>query len=118
MSGAIMGGIFGAISSYKEVASVAKYWAVGTSKDTSTPIRTLGHHYKRHVVEEGFKTGNNVIKYTYDAVNFANRNAAVLKFVVPTKQGLQPYWRFLGKVGMNGEFASSGKILTFWYRSF
>ncbi len=117
VSGAIVGGVFGAIRSYNEVVNAAKYWAPGTSKRTSTPIRTLDYHYKKHVVTEGFKKGNNVIKYTHDAISFAERNAAVLKFNVPFNSGLQPNWTFVGKVGMNGQFTSLGKILTFWYKS-
>ena len=55
------------------------------------------------------------MKYTKDAVNFANRNASVLKFQIPYNLDLQPNWSFIGKAGMNGEFTSTGKILTFWY---
>ena len=115
--GAIIGGITGAISSSVQVANAAKMWQAGTSPRTSTPFKTMRHHYKTHVINEGFKKGNNVVKYTKDAINFANRNASVLKFQVPYKSGLQPFWTWIGKVGMNGQFTSAGKILTFWYVS-
>ena len=75
----------------------------------------MQHHYQTHVINEGFANGNNIVKYTKDAINFANRNASVLKFQVPYNSGLQPFWTWIGKVGMNGQFTSAGKILTFWY---
>ena len=115
MSGAIIGGITGAISSYVQVANAAKMWQAGTSTKTATPFKTMTHHYQKHVIEEGFKRGNNIVKYTKDAIAFANRNASVLKFQIPYKTGLQPFWTWVGKVGMNGQFTSAGKILTFWY---
>ena len=115
MSGAIIGGITGAISSSIQVANAAKMWQAGTSPQTSTPFKTMTHHYKKHVINEGFMKGNNIVKYTKDAINFAYRNANVLKFQVPHNSGLQPFWTWVGKVGMNGQFTSAGKILTFWY---
>ena len=115
LSGAIIGGITGAISSSVQVANAAKMWQAGTSAKTATPFKTMTHHYQKHVIEEGFKRGNNIVKYTKDAIDFANRNASVLKFQVPYKTGLQPFWTWVGKVGMNGQFTSAGKILTFWY---
>ena len=115
MSGAIIGGITGAISSSVQVANAAKMWQPGTSARTSTPFKTMQHHYQTHVINEGFANGNNIVKYTKDAINFANRNASVLKFQVPYNSGLQPFWTWIGKVGMNGQFTSAGKILTFWY---
>ena len=115
MSGAIVGGITGAISSTIQVANAAQMWQPGTSPRTSTPFRTMKHHYQRHVIEEGFSKGNNIVKYTKDAVAFMNRNAGALKFRGPRNAGLQAYWTFVGKGGMNGQFTSAGKILTFWY---
>ena len=115
LSGAIIGGITGAISSSVQVANAAKMWQAGTSAKTATPFKTMTHHYQKHVIEDGFKRGNNIVKYTKDAIDFANRNASVLKFQVPYKTGLQPFWTWVGKVGMNGQFTSAGKILTFWY---
>lgn len=115
MSGAIIGGITGAISSSVQVANAAKMWQAGTSARTSTPFKTMQHHYQTHVINEGFAKGNNIVKYTKDAINFANRNASVLKFQVSYNSGLQPFWTWIGKVGMNGQFTSAGKILTFWY---
>ena len=115
MSGAIAGGVTGAISSSVQVANAAKMWQSGTSARTSTPFKTMRHHYQTHVVNEGVAKGNNIVKYTKDAVDFASRNASVLKFQVPYNYGLQPFWTWAGKVGMNGQFTSAGKILIFWY---
>lgn len=115
MSGAIVGGITGAISSTIQVANASQMWQPGTSPRTSTPFRTMKHHYQKHVIEEGFSKGNNIVKYTKDAVSFMNRNAGALKFRGPRNAGLQAYWTFVGKGGMNGQFTSAGKILTFWY---
>lgn len=78
--GAIVGGITGAISSSVQIANAAKMWQAGTSARTSTPFKTMQHHYQTHVINEGFAKGNNIVKYTKDAINFANRNASVLKF--------------------------------------
>lgn len=96
MSGAIIGGVTGAISSSVQVANAAKMWQAGTSARTSTPFKTMRHHYKTHVINEGFKKGNNIVKYTKDAINFANRKASVLKFQVPYNSGLQPFWTWIG----------------------
>jgi RHS repeat-associated protein len=115
MSGAIIGGITGAITNTVQVLNAAKMWQPGTSPRTSTPFKTMKHHYKHHVIDEGFKKGNNIVKYTRDAVRFMNRNAASLKYQVPHSTGLQPFWTIIDKVGMNGQFTSAGKILTFWY---
>ena len=115
MSGAIIGGITGAISSTVQVLNAAKMWQSGTSFRTSTPFKTMKHHYKTHVINEGFSKGNNIVKYTRDAVRFMNRNAASLKYQVPHNIGLQPFWTVIDKVGMNGQFSSAGKIITFWY---
>ena len=112
MSGAIVGGITGAISSGIQVANAAKMWDKGTF---NSGLKSMKYHYQTHVINEGFKKGNNIVKYTKDAINFASRNASKLKFQVPYNSGLQPFWTWIGKVGMNGQFTSAGKILTFWY---
>lgn len=115
MYGAIVGGITGAITNTGQVLNAAKMWQPGTSPRTSTPFKTMKYHYKHHVIDEGFKKGNNIVKYTRDAVRFMNRNAASLKYQVPHSTGLQPFWTIIDKVGMNGQFTSASKILTFWY---
>ncbi|HIW55835.1 MAG TPA: hypothetical protein H9686_02460, partial [Firmicutes bacterium] len=108
MYGAIIGGITGAISSGVQVANAAKMWQAGTSLRTSTPFKTMVHHYKIH--GKGF---GNIINYTKQASNFAIRNANSLSFVA-RNPALTPHWTWIGKVGMNGHFTSVGKILTFW----
>ena len=112
MSGAIIGAITGAISSGVKVFNAAKLWDKGNFK---SGFQSMIYHYKTHVLNEGFKTGNNIVKYTKDAISFASRNAKSLKFVVPYNTTLQPHWTFIGKVGMNGQFTAGGNILTFWY---
>ena len=108
MMGAIIGGITGAISSSIQVANAAKMWEAGTSVRTSTPFKTMVHHYKIH--GKGF---GNIVNYTKQASDFAIRNAKSLSFVA-RNPNLTPHWTWIGKVGMNGHFTSAGKILTFW----
>ena len=106
--GAIIGGITGAISSSIQVANAAKMWEAGTSVRTSTPFKTMVHHYKIH--GKGF---GNIVNYTKQASDFAIRNAKSLSFVA-RNPNLTPHWTWIGKVGVNGHFTSAGKILTFW----
>ena len=113
MSGAIIGAITGAISSSLQIANSAKCWDRGNYRSA---FESMKKHYERHVIEEGFQKGNNIVKYTKDAMRFAKRNASVLKFQPAYKANLHPNWSWLGgKLKMNGQFTSAGKILTFWY---
>lgn len=112
MSGAIIGGITGAISSGIQVANAAKYWDQGTYRSA---FRSMQDHYQRKIVQKGLNSGYNIVKYTKDAVGFANRNASILSYV-PNYKGLQHAWtlntRFFG-YGWNGLFTAAGKIITF-----
>ncbi len=113
MLGAIIGAITGAISSSLQIANSAKCWDRGNYRSA---FESMKNHYKKHVIKEGFQKGNNIVKYTKDAMSFANRNASVLKFQPAHTANLRPNWSWVGgKLKMNGQFTSAGKILTFWY---
>ena len=112
MSGAIIGGITGAISSSIQVANAAKMWDKGTY---SSSFRSMKNHYQRKIVQPGLNKGYDIVKYTNDALTFANRNASILSYV-PNYKGLQHAWtlnvKFFG-YGWNELYTSVGKIITF-----
>ncbi len=113
MSGAIVGGITGAISSGIQVANAAKMWDKGTF---NSGLKSMKNHYKRNVIEKGLNRNNSIVKYTKDALNFANKNGQSFSFVRGGK-GMQNAWtlsRAFGQ-GMNGLYTSIGKIISFHY---
>ena len=114
MFGAITGAISGAVTNGIRVAQAAKMWDKGTFKSS---WRSMSNHYHRKVVKAGLSKGNNVIKYTNDAVGFMNRNWRVLS-MHRGGAGLQHVWTldpyYFGQ-GMNGLFTSVGKIISFSY---
>lgn len=95
-----------------KVGQAAKAWSPGNGKSSYSSLK---YHYNKHAVKEGFSKGNNVVKYTKDALNFANRNQSVLKYTQNYKYG-NFSWNSLYTSGWGGQYTSSGKILTFWYR--
>ena len=76
LSGAVTGAITGAAGSAIKVSQAAKAWDSGTFK---SGYQSMKYHYNKHVVSEGLTKGNNVLKYTQDALGFANRNSSVFK---------------------------------------
>ena len=112
LSGAVTGAITGAVGSAIKVSQAAKAWDSGTFK---SGYQSMKYHYNKHVVSKGLTKGNNVLKYTQDAVCFANRNSSVLKYTYNYKYG-NLSWNFTYLTGQGGMFTSAGKILTFWYR--
>ena len=112
LSGAVTGAITGAAGSAVKVAQAAKSWDSGTFK---SGYQSMKYHYNKHVVSEGLTKGNNVLKYTQDAVSFADRNSAVLKYTYNYNYG-NASWNLTYSTGQGGMFAPDGKILTFWYR--
>ena len=112
LSGAITGAITGAAGSAIKVSQAAKAWDSGTFK---SGYQSMKYHYNKHVVSEGLTKGNNVLKYTQDAVCFANRNSSVLKYAYNYNYG-NASWNLTYSTGQGGMFTSAGKILTFWYR--
>ena len=112
LSGAIFGAITGAVSSVLKVAKAAKAWDSGTFK---SGYQSMKYHYNEHVVKEGLTKGYNVLKYTQDAIRFANRNFSILKYTYNYKYA-NLSWNFTYLTGRGGMFTSIGKILTFWYR--
>ena len=112
LSGAVTGAITGAAGSAVKVSQAAKAWDRGTFK---SGYQSMKYHYNKHVVSERLTKGNNVIKYTRDAVNFANRNSSVLKYTYNYNYR-NASWNLTYSTGQGGIFTKSGKILTFWYR--
>ncbi len=111
LSGAITGAITGAASSSLKVLQAAKSWDSGTFK---SGYQSMKYHYNKHVLSEGLTKGNNVFKYTQDAVGFANRNSSVLKYTYNYNYG-NASWNSTYSTGQGGMFTSTGQILTFWY---
>lgn len=112
LSGAITGAVTGAASGATKVAQAAKAWDSGTFK---SGYQSMKYHYNKHVVSEGLTKGNNVLKYTQDAVSFANRNSSVFEYTYNYNYG-NASWNLTYSTGQGGMFTSAGKILTFWYR--
>ena len=112
LSGAVTGAITGAAGSAARVSHAAKAWDSGTFNSS---YQSMNYHYNKHVVREGLTRGNNVIKYTQDALGFANRNSSVLQYTFNYRYG-NASWNFTYSDSAGGMFTSLGKILTFWYR--
>ena len=112
LSGAVTGAITGAAGSALKVSQAAKAWDSGTFK---SGYQSMKYHYNKHVVSEGLTKGNNVLKYTQDAVGFANGNSSILKYTYNYNYG-NASWNLTYSTGQGGMFTSAGKILTFWYR--
>ena len=112
LSGAVTGAITGAAGSALKVSQAAKAWNSGTFK---SGYQSMKYHYNKHVVSEGLTKGNSVLKYTQDAVGFANRNSSILKYTYNYNYG-NASWNLTYSTGQGGMFTSAGKILTFWYR--
>ena len=76
----------------------------------------MKYHYTQEVINKGLSKGNSIVKYTNDALRFANNNG--MNFTLNlSRNGLQNSWS-LGRAfgdGMNGLYTSSGKIITFHY---
>ena len=107
-SGFVSGAIFGVISGSIKVANAAKLWDKGTFK---SGYKSMKHHFQLN----GGK-GNTIIKFTKDAITFAERNGSNFSLLQP-RPGLQAGWglsKYFG-IGANGLFTSSGKIITFKY---
>ncbi len=112
LSGAITGTITGAVSSGFKVARAARAWDSGTF---NSGYDSMNYHYNKHVLQEGFSQGNNVVNYTNDALNFANRNSATLQYTYNYSYG-NASWNSIYSTGQGGMFSSAGKIITFWYK--
>ena len=112
LSGAITGVITGGASSVSKISQAARTWDKGTFE---SGYQSMKYHYNKHVVREGLTKGNNVLKYTRDAVNFTNRNSSILKYTYNYNYG-NASWNLTYSNGQGGMFTSGGKILTFWYR--
>ena len=111
LSGAITGAVTGALCSGIKVAQAAKSWNNGTFK---TGYQSMNHHFKNKAIKQGYGKGNNVIKYTNDALDFANTNSSYFKYNYSKKYG-HARW-YYGDTTGGGYFSTDGKIFTFWYK--
>lgn len=106
-SGAIIGGITGAISSSAQVLNAAKAWNGVPSKQIS-PYQDMVRHYEKHVINEGQQAvAKNIVNYTKQAQTFFTNNET-LGYAL--RSGVI---KISGAPG--GIFTNSGKILSFWY---
>lgn len=108
--GAVSGTITGGVSKTVNVVSASQSWNQGTF---SNKVSSMNYHYKKHVIQEEIKN-KNVLQYTDDAIEFANRNKNVLKFDYRARFN-DISWKYKYRSGMGGKYTSDGKILTFWY---
>lgn len=76
----------------------------------------MNNHYQRKVIGNGLSKGNNVIKYTNDALGFAQRNGTAFSYL-SGGGGLQNVWSLSGNfgAGANGLYTTSGKIISYSY---
>ena len=112
-SGALTGAITGAVSNAIKVGQAASMWDKGTYKSGFASMR---NHYQRKIVQQGLSRGTNIVKYTNQAVTFANNNASAFS-MLRGAEGLQHVWT-LGRgfgSGMNGLYTALGKIISFSY---
>ena len=107
-AGAVVGAITGAISSTIKIANAAKMWDKGTFK---SGYQSMKYHYKTHVINQGFSKGNNIIKYTNDAISFMNKNSSLLKLTYSSKYDMIR-WIYSSDTAQ-GFYTSLGKIITF-----
>ena len=112
LSGAITGAITGAASSGLKVAKAARAWDNGTF---NSGYDSMNYHYNKHVLQEGYSQGNNVVNYTKDALSFAHRNSSTLQYTYNHAYG-NASWNSIYSAGQGGMFTSGGKIITFWYK--
>lgn len=113
MWGAIIGGITGAISGTIQTQRAIANWDKGTF---GSGYESLKHHYTTEVIEKGLKRDNSLVKYTKDALGFADRNGSSFVYNL-NRSGRQNTWslpRSFGS-GTSGLYTSSGKIISFHY---
>lgn len=113
LSGVILGGIAGAAGNALKVFQAGRMWNPGTFK---SGYQSMKYHYGKHVINEGFAKGNNIVKYTKDALDFSYRNSSLLKYTYNYKHG-NAVWRLVFDAGNGGTFDSLGRIVQFWYES-
>ena len=112
LSGAITGAVTGAATNAVKVVQASKAWDCGTFK---SGYQSMKYHYNKHVVKEGMSRGNNVLKYTKDAMRFSRRNSSLLRYTYNYRYG-NASWNYAYSGGRGGMFTSSGRVITFWYR--
>ena len=113
MGGAIGGAVTGAAGNALKVGKAAKMWDKGTFK---SGYQSMKYHYNKHAIKEGFSKGNNIVKYTKDAVNFANRNSSSLRLTYNYNYGNTSWFKSY-TYGSGGNYNKAGKIVNFWYKN-
>ncbi len=112
-AGAVIGAAVGGAKTYSKISTMAnKYWATGNGGQN--PMSQLKYHYKKHVIAEGCTKGNNVFKYTDDALDFMSKNSTELKYTYNYGYN-NTSWNQAYIRGAGAEFTGEGKIITFWY---
>lgn len=76
----------------------------------------MKYHYNKHAIKEGFSRNNNIVKYTRDAANFANRNKSALKYTYNVNYDNVTWYKGY-KFGSGGNYKNSGRIVNFWYKN-
>ena len=111
-TGAATGAVTGTVSSTVKVKNAVNHWSSG---NFDTNLDSIKYHYNKHGAEIPH---NNIVNYTNDALDFANRNKKVLQFSNPSwSNTMSPGFTAPYPKGYQGGwFTSDGKILTFWYR--
>lgn len=110
---AVIGAAVGGAKTYSKISTMAnKYWATGNGGQNL--MSQLKYHYKKHVIDEGCTKGNNVFKYTDDALDFMSKNSTELKYTYNYGYN-NTSWNQAYIRGAGREFTGEGKIITFWY---
>lgn len=113
LSGIVMGGIAGGAGNAIKIFRASYLWNQGTFK---SGYASMKYHYNKHVLQEGFSKGNNIVKYTQDAAAFADRNSHLLKYTYNYRHH-NAVWKFAYDAGQGGAYDSTGNIIYFWYQS-
>jgi hypothetical protein len=88
----------------QEIQQNSKYWHRGSFK---TRYGSLKYHFSKH------GAGLTPKGYTQSALNFAARNASMLKYTYNFKYG-NTSWFYNYLWGHGGHFTGAGRIITFW----
>lgn len=112
MWGSIVGSIAGIGYGITRTAIAASKWYKGSFDNG---YYSMKYHYQKHVIDDGFSKGNNIVKYTNDAISFSNSNRSVIKYTFDYKHK-NAIWGVRDYLGKGGNFMSDGKIIRFWYK--
>ena len=108
MKGSIAGAITGGVSRGTQVVKAAKAWNPGTGKSGYSSMK---YHYNKYAIKDGFSKGNNIVKYTKDAIDFSKRNNSMLQYTYNYKYR-NASWYYNYTHGEGDYYTSSGQILS------